>query len=45
MQDYERLPGARAIPHKNVLPGATADQLFFAEATTLRNLYRLELRR
>lgn len=44
-QDYEGLPGARTIPHKNVLPGATADQLFFFEATTLRNLYRLELRR
>ena len=27
----------------NVLPGATADQLFTYQPTTLRNLYRLQL--
>lgn len=41
--DYLKLPGARKIPHQHVLPGATPEQLFFYEATTIRNLYRVQL--
>ncbi|HSL72508.1 MAG TPA: hypothetical protein VK864_19825, partial [Longimicrobiales bacterium] len=43
VEDYLRLPGARKIPRQNVLPGATPDQLFFYETTTIRNLYRVRL--
>jgi hypothetical protein len=42
-QDWLDLPGAQRIQQQNVLPGATPDQLFFYERTTLRNLYRVEL--
>ena len=43
VDDYRRLTDARIIPQKNVLPGATSDQLFTYQPTTLRNLYRLRL--
>jgi Tol biopolymer transport system component len=45
VQDYTSLPDARTIAQKNVVPGATADQLFLYKPTTLRNLYRLQLPR
>jgi hypothetical protein len=43
VRDYTSQKGARIIQQKNVLPGATADQLFTYQPTTLRNLYRLQL--
>jgi hypothetical protein len=43
VDDYLKLPGARRIPKENVLPGATPEQLFVYEPTTLRNLYRIQL--
>lgn len=43
VDDYLKLPGARRIPKANVLPGATSEQLFVYEPTTLRNLYRIQL--
>lgn len=43
VDDYLKLPGARRIPKQNVLPGATPEQLFVYEPTTLRNLYRVQL--
>ena len=44
LQDYQKLPGARTFAKTNMLPGATADQLFFYESTVIRNLYRVQLR-
>ena len=43
VRDYTGQKGARVIRHKNVLPGATSDQLFTYRLSTLRNLYRLQL--
>jgi hypothetical protein len=43
VQDFLKLPGARKIQQENVFVGATPDQLFFYGATTLRNLYRVQL--
>jgi hypothetical protein len=43
VRDYTSQKGARIIQQKNVLPGATSDQLFTYQPTTLRNLYRLQL--
>jgi hypothetical protein len=44
VQDYLKIPGARTIPKKDVLPGATREQLFFYQSTEIRNLYRVQLR-
>jgi hypothetical protein len=41
--DYLQLSGARRVAHQHVFPGATPNQLFFYEATTIRNLYRVQL--
>ena len=43
IEDLVRLPGARRVAKQNVLPGATPEQLFVYEPTTLRNLYRVQL--
>ena len=43
VQDLLHLPGARRVLKQNVFPGATPEQLFAYEPTTLRNLYRIEL--
>jgi hypothetical protein len=44
IEDYLKVPGARAIPKRNVLPGASPAQLFFYESTVVRNLYWVVLR-
>jgi len=42
-RDYLNVPGARKVLKPNMIGGATPDQLFFYEATTIRNLYRVKL--
>jgi hypothetical protein len=43
VDDWLQLPGARRIAHQDVFPGATPEQLFYYQPTTLRNLYRVQL--
>jgi len=40
-QEILKLPGARVIPLRNVVPGPTAETYAFTRQSVQRNLYRI----
>lgn len=44
IDDHRKLRGVRTIARQNMMPGATPEQLLYYETTTIRNLYRVQLR-